>query len=50
MLPGSTGLPSSQIQCGVKPVPVLANMLNVVCQTANDGVRPFRHPDPNLLP
>src|SRR5258708_2896719 len=30
MLPGSTGLQSSQIQKGVKPVPDLANMLNVV--------------------
>src|SRR6266481_6910882 len=32
MLPGSTGLQSSQIQKGVKPVPDLANILNVVCQ------------------
>src|SRR6267154_6447944 len=47
ILPGSTGLQSSQIQNGVKPVPDFANGLNVVCQppTTASAHRDIADPD-----
>ena len=56
ILPGSTGaslfVQSSQVQNGVKPVPDLANMLNVVCQppTIKSAARDMLVPNLRPLP
>src|SRR5215467_1574879 len=56
MFPGRTGasddVQSSQVQNGVKPVPVLANMLNVVCQppTTRSATRDMLAPNVRCLP
>ena len=46
ILPNATGPQSSQIQKGVKAVPVLANMLKLVCHPPINASAQRENPDP----